>query len=195
MSINNGAEVRAATDDHKPQLSSELSRILAAGGSLYRASYNPLLQCQEQHVATSAQIFAQINTKLSPYPKLYVGPWRVKPGSLSVSRTFGDAEAKIETLGGKSGVISPHPFIYTMNNKDVDFVALCCDGIFDVLSNEDVSQIIWETVRSWEHKEGDHECGWAGEAAKNVVKKSMIDSSEDNLTVVIVAFKDLHNAD
>jgi hypothetical protein len=34
-----------------------------------------------------------------------LGPCRVYPGRLSVSRTFGDIEAKIEKYGGKKGVI------------------------------------------------------------------------------------------
>ena len=35
------------------------------------------------------------------------GPLRVFPGALSVSRTFGDAQAKLEHLGGNmNGVIS-----------------------------------------------------------------------------------------
>ena len=30
----------------------------------------------------------------------FVGPYRVFPGSLSVCRTFGDVEAKVQSLGG-----------------------------------------------------------------------------------------------
>lgn len=33
------------------------------------------------------------------------GPLRVFPGKLSVSRTFGDIEAKNEKLGGRTGVV------------------------------------------------------------------------------------------
>lgn len=34
-----------------------------------------------------------------------VGPIRVLPGRLSVSRTFGDAEAKLEYKGGNPNVV------------------------------------------------------------------------------------------
>jgi len=36
----------------------------------------------------------------------FVGPFRVFPGRLSVCRTFGDAEAKIESLGGIQDCVS-----------------------------------------------------------------------------------------
>ena len=42
---------------------------------------------------------------------MIVGPYRVAPGRLSVSRTFGDIEAKCEKLGGKPGVVISEPEI------------------------------------------------------------------------------------
>lgn len=39
------------------------------------------------------------------------GPYRVLPGRLSVARTFGDIEAKMEKFGGKRGVIIAEPEI------------------------------------------------------------------------------------
>jgi protein phosphatase 2C family protein 2/3 len=42
---------------------------------------------------------------------IILGPFRVLPGRLSVSRTFGDIEAKLEKFGGKPGVIIAQPEI------------------------------------------------------------------------------------
>lgn len=42
---------------------------------------------------------------------MFLGPFRVLPGRLSVSRTFGDIEAKLEKYGGKSGVVIAQPEI------------------------------------------------------------------------------------
>jgi len=39
------------------------------------------------------------------------GPYRVLPGRLSVSRTFGDIEAKLEKYSGKKGVVIAIPEI------------------------------------------------------------------------------------
>lgn len=38
---------------------------------------------------------------------IIVGPLRIFPGKLSVSRTLGDIEAKYKEFGGIIGVISP----------------------------------------------------------------------------------------
>lgn len=56
-----------------------------------------------------------------------VGPSRVFPGRLSVSRSFGDVEAKIPSLGGQHGVIVPTPDIVSFKiDSEVDFIVLGC---------------------------------------------------------------------
>ena len=44
-------------------------------------------------------------------PDYIVGPIRVLPGRLSVSRTFGDPEAKMEFRGGNPNVVACLPEI------------------------------------------------------------------------------------
>ena len=65
-----------------------------------------------------------------------MGPYRVFPGRLSVSRTFGDMEAKVERYGGNPNVIIAVPDVkeYEIGSK-VDYLVIGCDGIFDKLSN------------------------------------------------------------
>lgn len=59
-----------------------------------------------------------------------VGPSRVFPGRLSVSRSFGDVEAKIPHLGGMQGVIVPTPDIISFKiDSEVDFLVLGCKKI------------------------------------------------------------------
>ena len=59
-----------------------------------------------------------------------VGPSRVFPGRLSVSRSFGDVEAKIPSLGGSQGVIVATPEIYSFRiDTEVDFIVLGCKKI------------------------------------------------------------------
>lgn len=65
---------------------------------------------------------------------------RVLPGRLSVSRTFGDAEAKITRYGGNPNVVIADPEIKSFKiTKDHDFIVLGCDGIFDKMSNSDTN--------------------------------------------------------
>ena len=47
-----------------------------------------------------------------------LGPHRVLPGRLAVSRTFGDAEAKLTKYGGMPNVISAEPDIFSFNITD-----------------------------------------------------------------------------
>lgn len=69
------------------------------------------------------------------------------PGRLSVSRTFGDIEAKMEKYGGNPEVVVAIPEILEFKiTDDIDFIVLGCDGIFDKLSNEDTAECVWKTV-------------------------------------------------
>ena len=70
---------------------------------------------------------------------------RVFPGRLSVSRTFGDIEAKMRQFGGIPNVISAEPEIkqFKLIRGEHDFIIMGCDGIFDKLSNREVVDIVW----------------------------------------------------
>ena len=60
------------------------------------------------------------------------GPCRVYPGRLSVSRTFGDIEAKSQYYGGNSKVVISEPEITVFKlSEDHEFLILGSDGIFD----------------------------------------------------------------
>lgn len=61
---------------------------------------------------------------------MIIGPLRIYPGKLSVSRTLGDIEAKHKEFGGITGVISAEADIrkFKISQKE-DFILLCCDGI------------------------------------------------------------------
>lgn len=67
----------------------------------------------------------------------YLGPYRVAPGRLSVSRTFGDLEAKHLDLGGIPGVVVCDPDVNYLPNgaNELDFIVMGSDGIFDKLKN------------------------------------------------------------
>ncbi len=75
-----------------------------------------------------------------------MGPIRVLPGRLSVCRTFGDPDAKLESKGGNPNVVVCLPDVQAFRiNREHDFIVLACDGIFDKMSNEDVSQCVWNS--------------------------------------------------
>lgn len=81
------------------------------------------------------------------------------PGRLSVSRTFGDIEAKKPKYGGNPRVIVAEPDIKAFKiQPSYDFVLLACkfnsivrldigDGVFDKLQNKDVVDIAWDAAK------------------------------------------------
>jgi len=112
-----GQKFESLTEDHKPSEEAERVRILKAGGQIY----------QNNNIMLAG-----------PGGPVTQGPVRVLPGRLSVSRTFGDCQAKIEKYQGNPKVVIPDPEIYSVNINDpeADFILLGCDGIFDRLSTE-----------------------------------------------------------
>lgn len=65
-------------------------------------------------------------------------------GSLAVSRALGDFEYKnVEGCGPCEQLVSPEPEVFVRDRNDTDeFLILACDGIWDVMSNEDLCQFV-----------------------------------------------------
>jgi protein phosphatase 2C family protein 2/3 len=128
MSVDGGEKILLLSKDHKPESDDERKRIEDNGGRIYQNSnYIP---------------------DMSPNSKggmqLIVGPHRVFPGRLSVSRTIGDIEAKYPKYGGNMKVVVPTPDIKCFKiRNNYDFIVLCCDGVFEKLTNQDVVSIVW----------------------------------------------------
>ena len=88
MSSDSGAVYTSLTEDHKPSEEAERIRIAKAGGEVY----------QNNNIMLGG-----------PGGPVTQGPVRVIPGRLSVSRTFGDCQAKLERYGGNPKVIVVDP--------------------------------------------------------------------------------------
>lgn len=173
LSAEAGAKVYSLTKDHKPSEESEKARILAAGGEVYQTL---------------------INTGSSIIP----GVHRINPGRLSVSRSFGDVEAKQEQFGGNQGVLITVPDIKTFRVVEgFDFVLLACDGIFDKLSNKEAIAAVWSSLNSRAltiHRQ-------CGVGVDSVMQTALNRRTVDNVTALLVAFSnfkktfqsDVHN--
>lgn len=71
------------------------------------------------------------------------GVWRVN-GNLNLSRALGDLEYKKDRLlGPQEQIISGTPdiMIYDRSYED-EFIAICCDGVWDVKSNKEVVDFV-----------------------------------------------------
>ncbi len=116
MSAEGGKYSIELSRDHKPNDELETKRIQEAGGRIY----------QTQTVARIAAGMVP-NMPASTEDQLIIGPYRVFPGRLSVSRTFGDIEAKKPRYGGNPKVIIADPEIKAFRVSDShDYIVLAC---------------------------------------------------------------------
>ena len=130
MSSEGGAVFTQISNDHKPSEEAEKIRIAKGGGEVY----------QNNNIMLGG-----------PGGPVTQGPVRVLPGRLSVSRTFGDCQAKMEKYGGNPNVIVVDPEIHEVDISDDkhDFILLACDGIFDRLNSENTCQEVWSCVPNY----------------------------------------------
>lgn len=128
MSKEQGAECIDLSDDHRPEKITEQQRITGNGGHIY----------QTQNVAKVPGPDGVVRSQV------IMGPLRVFPGRLSVSRTFGDVEAKLPRFGGNPNVVIAEPDIEVIRvDRSSDFIILACDGIFDKLTNKECVDCVW----------------------------------------------------
>jgi len=186
-SFQNGNIQKDITTDHKPNFPEEKNRIMKNGGSIYQTQ-TPL----------DDELYKD---------KILVGPYRVLPGKLSVSRTVGDAEGKIEQIGGNKNVLISLPDIYEFNldNDDIDFFILGCDGIYDQLTSKEVLDCAWNIINNNikmlknNQNNNNFKGNYGNEININttsgniidlILKASMLRKSFDNVTCLFISFKD-----
>jgi len=126
MSKSNGKETVDLTADHKPEVENEFRRVIENGGELYRISSNTKNGELRHYFARTANDVTMINQFEKAHQQLIFGPWRIKPGGLSVSRSFGDIESKLPNYGGLSGNVTVDPELFQYSLEDIDFVVMGC---------------------------------------------------------------------
>ena len=173
LSLNYGNQYLIVTEDHKPSNEKEKARIIEKGGQVYQTQ-TPITGAEND--AFNGQIL--------------LGPYRVLPGRLSVSRTIGDIEAKGVQFGGNPNVIISYPdiYCYDLEKDNIDFLLLGCDGIYDQITSEEILDCAWMIFNNKEMNYNLHQkCGIIVDF---ILKASMARKSFDNITCVIIALKD-----
>jgi len=93
-------------------------------------------------------------------------------GILAVSRSFGDH--------GLKQFVSARPFTTeTEITPDCQFLALCCDGVYDVMKDEDVVKFVLE------HSKGGQP---NPKIAQMLVKEALLRKTTDNVTAMVIYF-------
>ncbi|XP_074104396.1 protein phosphatase 1B isoform X1 [Cotesia typhae] len=103
-------------------------------------------------------------------------------GSLAVSRALGDYEYKnVEGRGPCEQLVSPEPEIF-VRDRDMEhdeFLVLACDGIWDVMTNQDLCDFIYSRLLLTDDLEA---------VTNQVIDTCLHKGSRDNMSIVLVTF-------
>lgn len=186
ISKNEGKEISSLTRDHKPNDELESKRIYNNGGRVYQTQTSAGLFGLSAFTGLNIQNF---NSTKFNNNQMLSGPSRVFPGRLSVSRTFGDIEAKIIKFGGLPHVLTAIPDIFSFKIEDnIDFIVLGCDGIYDLFKNEELCNAVYMSMPDKREMTIHSFCG---KAVDMIMKTSLSRNSLDNITTVLIAFNNL----
>ena len=150
-------DIKLLSIDHKPSLKKEQERIKKCGGYVERFIY-------EDGIAD--QTYRVWDSPLLKYP------------GLAISRSIGDTDVT------KIGVISDPDFCIKTLKKEMNFIVIASDGIWEFLDNKEVCDF----VKNYYLVNGN-----AKNAAEELVKKSrkiwdQRGKEVDDITVIIVFF-------
>lgn len=159
------------SEDHKPDLPSERARIEAAGMTVH-VDHVPPEEGESSELPTTIHKVKKSNNEL-----------------LAMARAFGDFDFKSneELSPSRQAVIcTPEIFINERTSEDM-FLILACDGIWDVMSNEEVGLFVLNKVseRSCATEENDSVLARVGDDLLDLCLKK---GSKDNMSVLIVSF-------
>ncbi|CAK9113731.1 unnamed protein product [Durusdinium trenchii] len=159
------------TQDHRPSVPYEAERVKRAGGMVVKWDGT-------QRVAKAD--YEEKMRELRRAKAQGLGTIGQPPVALAVSRAMGDRDFK-EAGGGRALLIA-RPSVNSFRLKrSMRFLVLMCDGITDVLSNDEV-------VMELNFRREKDPAANARKACGDLVQKAYARGSQDNLTVIMVCF-------
>nr|XP_012777919.1 protein phosphatase 1A isoform X1 [Maylandia zebra] len=103
-------------------------------------------------------------------------------GSLAVSRALGDFDYKcVHGKGPTEQLVSPEPEVYAIERSEGEdeFIILACDGIWDVMANEELCDFVRSRLEVTDDLE---------KVSNEIVDTCLYKGSRDNMSVVLVCF-------
>lgn len=103
-------------------------------------------------------------------------------GSLAVSRALGDFEYKnVDGKGPTEQLVSPEPEFYIIDRDSAkdEVLVLACDGVWDVMTNEDICEFVTARLKVTQDLEA---------VANEVIDTCLHKGSRDNMSIIIIAF-------
>lgn len=106
-------------------------------------------------------------------------------GGVAVSRSFGDFWFK------RNAAMKPHQQLVTAEpcirlhrrSADDEFLFLACDGIYDVMTNEQIRKFIQKKARQGTKSSAQDIC-------EELINECLVKGSRDNMSVILVLFND-----
>ena len=183
MSMEFGSKIRPLTIDHKPNNPKEYERIIKSGCKVYIDTGEPNLNANKVTFINHEKEFDKYE-----FDTIY----RIYPCDLSVSRTIGDPKAKMKHLGGFHNQIISTPEIFTFEcNNSCDFIIMGCDGIFDMLSNNEIIDCAWYAIQNTDKDRRNDINMVSLDICNMVIKNAMDKMSGDNLSVIVIGLEGL----
>ena len=120
----------------------------------------------------------------------WISNGRVK-GNLNLTRGFGDLEYKQnKNLKPEEQMITANPDIKIIDcNKDIDFIIIGCDGIWDCLSNQEACDFVKEKLKNEPNIKISK---IIEEMLDKIIAKDLYNDSGvgcDNMTCIVIVFK------
>jgi len=162
----------ALTEDHRPSSKSEAERVKQAGGQIVNF---------DGAARVAHQGFEEKMREIRRAQAQGLGTIAKPPVALAVSRALGDRHFKAVT--GKALLIATPSVRCVELNPSCRFVALMCDGIPDVMKNEEA---IFELAYLRDAKDASAN---ARAACGALVQEAYKRGSQDNLTVIYAQFE------
>ncbi|CAL9084901.1 unnamed protein product [Musa textilis] len=141
--------------------------IISRSGSPFPMSKDHVASCPEERMRVMGE---------GVEVKWQVDTWRVGPAALQVTRSIGDDDLK-------PAVTANPEIIVTCISADDDFLVMASDGLWDVISNEEVVSIIKDTVKE------------PSMCSKRLATEAAARGSKDNITVIVVFLRPVSTAE
>ena len=165
-----GFVVKGLSNDHKPNLPEEKSRIEKAGLEVFEETF----PSGENDELTSI--------------------WKIKRSAMekiAVSRAFGDFDYKANedlTVEEQAIVCVPEIQIQKRDNYADMYLVLACDGVFDVMSNDEVGKFVGAKAKEYkETYNSNASLEMLPQIGDDLLRHCLDLGSTDNMSVLIVA--------
>ncbi|KAL0288072.1 UNVERIFIED_CONTAM: putative protein phosphatase 2C 13 [Sesamum calycinum] len=106
-------------------------------------------------------------------------------GELAVTRALGDWYMKLP-FGSASPLTAEPEFQWTLLTEDDEFLIIGCDGIWDVISNQEAVSLVRRELR---HHNDPQQC------ARELINQALMRDTCDNVTAIIVCFSSPESQD